>query len=72
MVFGVNKDIEICLDGLTLKIATIGMDYFIDDLWVHDETDLAKARVLAGFYNPADKDFLPRPFRVFLCYSKNN
>jgi len=71
LVFGANRDKGIRLDGMTPKVVTIGTDCSIDDLWIHDETDLGKARVLAGFFNdPEEENFLPRPFGVFYATEK--
>ncbi len=37
-------------------------------MWIHDEKDLTKAKILASFFNDQDHEgFLPRPFGIFYC-----
>jgi 2-oxoglutarate ferredoxin oxidoreductase subunit beta len=37
-----------------------------NDLWIHDERDLAKATLLVRFFDdPKEENHLPRPFGVF-------
>lgn len=67
LVFGRNNEKGIRIDGLQPQLVTLDKDgYTLDDLWVHDETDLLKAQLLARFFDdPAiKKDYLPRPFGV--------
>ncbi len=66
LVFGQDDDKGIFLDGLTPRVVQIGDEYSKDDLWIHDEKDPIKAKILATFFNTPDNDnFLPRPFGVF-------
>ncbi|MDA8956483.1 2-oxoacid:ferredoxin oxidoreductase subunit beta [Flavobacteriales bacterium] len=62
LLFGENQQKGIVLDGL--KPIVVSMDeYSKEDLWIHDETDRAKANLLSRFF---DND-LPRPFGVLYC-----
>jgi 2-oxoglutarate/2-oxoacid ferredoxin oxidoreductase subunit beta len=71
LIFGQNEDKGIKLDGLTPVIVNLEEGYSPNDLWVHDENDLIKAKILADFFNdPDDEDFLPRPFGVFYSSQK--
>ncbi|MCG9879002.1 MAG: 2-oxoacid:ferredoxin oxidoreductase subunit beta [Bacteroidia bacterium] len=70
LVFGENADKGIKLDGFKPIIVDIN-DSSVNDLWVHDETDLVKATILSRFYDdPADENHFPRPFGVFYVNSK--
>lgn len=71
LIFGANQDKGILLNGMTPKVGTIGVDCTIEDLWVHDETNFAKAQVLASFFDdPEEPNFLPRPFGIFYALEK--
>jgi 2-oxoglutarate ferredoxin oxidoreductase subunit beta len=67
--FGQNNEKGIRLDGLRPRVVDLEEEGFSpDDLWVHDETDLHKAQILARFFEDpttAGENFLPRPFGVF-------
>lgn len=65
MVFGINKDKGIRLDGMTPVVVDISNGkYSIDDLWVHDEFDkgYARASILAHL---SDDPAFPTPFGIF-------
>jgi 2-oxoglutarate ferredoxin oxidoreductase subunit beta len=62
LLFGENHDKGIILDGLKPKVVSMD-EYSKEDLWIHDETDQAKAGLLSRFF---DND-LPRPFGVLYC-----
>lgn len=62
LLFGENHDKGIVLDGLKPKVVSLDK-YSKEDLWIHDETDQAKAGLLSRFF---DND-LPRPFGVLYC-----
>ena len=62
LLFGENHDKGIVLDGLKPKVVYMD-EYSKEDLWIHDETDQAKAGLLSRFF---DND-LPRPFGVLYC-----
>jgi 2-oxoglutarate ferredoxin oxidoreductase subunit beta len=62
LLFGENHEKGIVLDGF--KPVVVSMDeYSKEDLWIHDETDQAKANLLSRFFN----NDLPRPFGVLYC-----
>ena len=70
LIFGENNDKGIKLDGFKPVIASLN-DVSVDDLWVHDETDLVKATIISRFYDdPGKENHFPRPFGVF--YVNNN
>ena len=63
LVFGKNKNRGIMLDGFTPIVVDLDKEEFsTSDLWLHDESDINKASILARF---ADDDSLPRPIGVF-------
>lgn len=69
LVFGQEQEKGIRIDGLRPQIVDLRHDGFtLDDLWIHDETDLYKAQILARFFDDpksAGPHALPRPFGVF-------
>lgn len=67
LIFGENSDKGIRLDGYRPKIVDLTEgNYSVDDLWIHDETDLLKAQLLTNFFDdPWQKNHFPRPFGVF-------
>jgi 2-oxoglutarate ferredoxin oxidoreductase subunit beta len=67
LVFGKEHDKGIILDGFKLKAVTLGDEYSINDLLVHDETDSTLAYILAGM---DDDPELPHPVGVFLALDK--
>jgi 2-oxoglutarate ferredoxin oxidoreductase subunit beta len=70
LVFGENSELGIKLDGFKPVIVNVA-DASVNDLWIHDETDLVKATILSRFYDDSTKDgSFPRPFGVF--YINNN
>ena len=70
LIFGENNDKGIKLDGFKPVIVSLN-DVSVDDLWVHDETDLVKATIISRFYDdPSKENHFPRPFGVF--YVNNN
>ncbi len=70
LIFGENNDKGIKLDGFKPVIVSLN-DVSVNDLWVHDETDLVKATIISRFYDDPSKDnHFPRPFGVF--YVNNN
>jgi len=75
LVFGENGEKGIRLDGWKPQVVDLEKDnYSKEELWIHDETDLYKAQMLARFFDdPRQADFLPRPFGVLytterVCY----
>jgi 2-oxoglutarate ferredoxin oxidoreductase subunit beta len=70
LIFGEKNDKGIKLDGFKPVIVSLN-DVSVDDLWVHDETDLVKATIISRFYDdPGKENHFPRPFGVF--YVNNN
>ena len=66
MVFGENNEKGIRLNGLTPEVITIGEEYSLEDLMIHDETDLNKAWIIARLFDdPSKEKFFPRPFGIF-------
>jgi 2-oxoglutarate/2-oxoacid ferredoxin oxidoreductase subunit beta len=66
LLFGVNKDKGIRLDGFTPKVVEIGNGFSADDCWIHDEHDVYKAQILVRIFDdPRHEGHLPRPFGVF-------
>jgi len=65
LVFGENSDLGIKLDGFKPTVVNLN-DSSVSDLWIHDETDLIKANIVARFFDdPSTEGHLPRPFGVF-------
>ena len=65
LVFGHENELGVVLDGTVPRVVNfheLGMSE--NDLWIHDESDLNKAQILARFFDePGESDF-PRPFGV--------
>jgi 2-oxoglutarate ferredoxin oxidoreductase subunit beta len=65
LLFGENQEKGIKLDGFKPVIVQVA-DVSVNDLWIHDETDLVKATILSRFYDdPSTDGHFPRPFGVF-------
>lgn len=65
LVFGAEREKGIILDGFTPKVVNLS-DVSENDLWIHDEKDKAKAKILTTLFDdPAEENHLPRPFGVF-------
>ena len=72
LLFGQNNDKGIKLDGLVPVAVNLSDGHSPDDLWLHDENDLTKAKILVDFFNaPDDDNFLPRPFGIFYSTQKS-
>ena len=70
LLFGENNDKGIKLDGFKPMIVNLN-DVSLNDLWIHDETDMVMATIISRFYdNPKIEGHFPRPFGVF--YVDNN
>jgi 2-oxoglutarate ferredoxin oxidoreductase subunit beta len=66
LLFGVNKEKGIKLDGFKPVIVDIGEGISADDCWIHDEKDFYKAQILVRMFDdPSSQGHLPRPFGVF-------
>jgi 2-oxoglutarate ferredoxin oxidoreductase subunit beta len=65
LVFGLNSDKTIVLDGFTPRVVSLS-ECSLNDVWVHDETDRTKAGILTRFFDdPSKQGLFPRPFGVF-------
>ncbi len=66
LVFGANREKGIKLDGFTPKVVNLNEGHSVDELWVHDESDIYKAQILTRMFDdPTKENHLPRPFGVF-------
>lgn len=66
LVFGVNQDKGIRLEGLKPVIVDLQQGASVSDLWIHDERDFYKAQILVRMFDdPAMQGHMPRPFGVF-------
>lgn len=67
LVFGVNEDKGIILDGFEPRVVDLTSgEYSQEDLWIHDEKCRNKANILTRFFDDPSKDnALPRPFGIF-------
>jgi len=71
LVFGANKDKGIKLDGFTPVVVSLNEGHSINDLWIHDESDIYKAQILTRMFDDPKRDnHLPRPFGVFYQTSR--
>lgn len=70
--FGTDGNKGVRLDGYKPEVVQLDNgSYSADDLWVHDEQDLFKAQILTRLFDdPAEADFLPRPFGVFYAHER--
>ncbi|HVG15410.1 MAG TPA: 2-oxoacid:ferredoxin oxidoreductase subunit beta [Chitinophagaceae bacterium] len=65
LLFGANKTKGIRLNGFRPEVVDLDNGFSIDDIWVHDETDLFKAQILTRIFDdPREANHLPRPFGV--------
>ncbi|MEM7654874.1 MAG: 2-oxoacid:ferredoxin oxidoreductase subunit beta [Bacteroidota bacterium] len=68
LVYGLEQEWGIRLDGYKPQVVKIGEEFSKEDLWVHDESDLYKAQILTRFFDdPIGREageFFPRPFGV--------
>jgi 2-oxoglutarate ferredoxin oxidoreductase subunit beta len=66
LVFGANKEKGIKLDGFNPIVVNLNEGHSVDELWVHDESDIYKAQILTRMFDdPKLEHHLPRPFGVF-------
>jgi 2-oxoglutarate ferredoxin oxidoreductase subunit beta len=66
LVFGVNQQKGIKLDGFKPVVVDLAEDASKDDLWIHDEKDFYKAQILVRMFDDTSlQGHLPRPFGVF-------
>jgi 2-oxoglutarate ferredoxin oxidoreductase subunit beta len=66
LLFGVNKEKGIKLDGFRPVVVDLNEGTSADDCWIHDEKDFYKAQILVRMFDdPGIEGHLPRPFGVF-------
>jgi 2-oxoglutarate ferredoxin oxidoreductase subunit beta len=66
LLFGVNKEKGIKLDGFRSVVVDLNEGASAADCWVHDEKDFYKAQILVRMFDdPGIEGHLPRPFGVF-------
>jgi 2-oxoglutarate ferredoxin oxidoreductase subunit beta len=76
LLFGINKERGIRLDGFKPVIVDLTDGVSANDCWIHDENDFYKAQILVRmFEDPSIEGHLPRPFGVFYqteraCYEE--
>jgi 2-oxoglutarate ferredoxin oxidoreductase subunit beta len=76
LLFGINKEKGIRLDGFKPVIVDLKDGVSANDCWIHDEKDFYKAQILVRmFEDPSIEGHLPRPFGVFYqteraCYEE--
>jgi 2-oxoglutarate ferredoxin oxidoreductase subunit beta len=71
LIFGAAREKGIVLDGLRPVVVELS-HVSENDLWVHDETDYAKATLLSRMFDRVtdDEDSLPRPFGVLYAVKR--
>ena len=63
-IFGVNRDKCLVVENGRLKVVKIEPEGSLpENVYVHDETSLEKAMLVASLFGPAEH--VPRPFGVF-------
>ena len=65
MVFGVEEEYGIKLDGTKPEVVKLSGGYSLDDLWIHDENDSIKATILIRMESIFPEQNFPRAFGVF-------
>jgi 2-oxoglutarate/2-oxoacid ferredoxin oxidoreductase subunit beta len=75
LLYGSEKNKGIKLNGYKPELITIGENgATLEDVWVHDETDIYKAQILSRLFDdPRLQGHFPRPFGVIyakprMCY----
>jgi 2-oxoglutarate/2-oxoacid ferredoxin oxidoreductase subunit beta len=72
MVFGMEDDLGIRLNGTMPEVVRIGEQYSLDDLWIHDENDLIKANILIRMESLFPDKHFPRAFGVLYKTDRPN
>jgi 2-oxoglutarate ferredoxin oxidoreductase subunit beta len=71
LVFGVERNKGIKLDGLRPVVVELNNGVSENDLWIHDESDFFKAQIITRFFDsPNMNGHLPRPFGVFYQHAR--
>ncbi len=73
MVFGMENEFGIRLDGTSPEVVKLSDGYALDELWIHDEHDAIKSNILIRMesLNETDDD-IPRPFGVLYSGQRAN
>lgn len=65
LVFGEQDQYGVKLDGFKPTVVELNGGISLDELWIHDEKDKAKAALLVQYFDSSDKtEKLPKPFGV--------
>ncbi len=65
LVFGADNNKGIKLDNLIPVVVELNNGTGLNDLWIHDESDLYKAQILTRLFDdPSPENHYPRPFGV--------
>lgn len=65
LVYGADNNKGIKLDNLNPVVVELNNGTGLDELWIHDESDLNKAQILARLFDdPSPEKHYPRPFGV--------
>lgn len=71
LLFGAEKRKGIRIDDYKPIVVDLDESGLSEsDLWIHDETDLSKANLLARFFDDPREGGLPRPFGVFYAVER--
>ncbi len=76
LLFGLQQNKGIKLDGFKPVVVELGDGLSPDDLWIHDEKDFYKGQILVRMFDDVNAEgHLPRPFGVFYeterpCYEE--
>ncbi len=71
--FGKNLEKGVLIDGWKPKVVSLSSgEVSVNDLWVHDETDIYKAQILVRFFEDpkSSPDALPRPFGLLYAQER--
>jgi len=71
LVYGMNSELGIRLDGFTPRSFVLDQEGSLDDCWVHDEQDMVKAMILSRMFDdPGVPGSMPRPFGVIYAMER--
>ncbi len=71
LVYGMNSELGIRLDGFTPRSFVLDQEGSLDDCWVHDEHDMVKAMILSRMFDePGVPGSMPRPFGVLYAMER--
>jgi 2-oxoglutarate ferredoxin oxidoreductase subunit beta len=71
LVYGMNSEYGIRLDGFTPRSFLLDQEGSLDDCWIHDERDMVKAMILSRMFDePGLPGAMPRPFGVLYAVER--